>query len=170
MTYWLLTPHKYLPFLSTLNKFFCTQCDEMWMGSCFAQRIERRSDILPKTENGWSTSIVLGAISYYPGLQATGLYDDLVLKTLILGDALEVGQWLVAKALECIEGPNDASVNDWEYCDYDGDWWPGWERKFYKWNLSGHIFDTCTSSVVLCWPHNLHIDGTLSFGCSLTYL
>ena len=51
----------------------------------------------------------------------TGLYDDLIPKTPILGDTVEVGPRVVAKALKCLEGPDDASVDDLEYCDYDGD-------------------------------------------------
>ena len=36
--------------------------------------------------------ITLGKTSNFPGLHATGLYDDLVPKTPILGNAVEVGQ------------------------------------------------------------------------------
>ena len=51
----------------------------------------------------------------------TGLYDDLVPKTPMLGDVVEVGRGVVAKALECLEGLDDASVDDLEYCNSDGD-------------------------------------------------
>lgn len=63
----------------------------------------------------------LGKNSDFPGLQATGLYDDLVPKTPILGDAVELGPGVVARALECLEGPDDISVDDLEYNDYESD-------------------------------------------------
>ena len=65
--------------------------------------------------------ISLGKTSYFSGLQVTGLYDDLIPKTPILGDVVEVGPEVVAKALERLEGQDDASVDDLEYCDYDSD-------------------------------------------------
>jgi hypothetical protein len=65
--------------------------------------------------------MALGRTSNFPGLQATGLYDDLVPKTPILGDAVEVGLGVVAKALKCLDGPDDASVDNLEYNDSDSD-------------------------------------------------
>ena len=65
--------------------------------------------------------LALDRTSDFPGLQMMGLYDDLVPKTPILGDAVEVGPGVVAKSLECLEGPNDALVDDLEYCDSNSD-------------------------------------------------
>ena len=63
----------------------------------------------------------MGKTSNIPRLHATGLYDDLVPKTPILGDAVEVGPGVVAKALECVDGQDDASVDDLEYSDCDNE-------------------------------------------------
>jgi hypothetical protein len=65
--------------------------------------------------------IALGRTSDFPGLQVTAFQDDIVPRTPILGDAVEVGPGVVAKALECLEGPDDASVDDSEHCVSDGD-------------------------------------------------
>ena len=64
---------------------------------------------------------IIGQDFKFLGLQATGLYDDLVPKTPILGNAMEVGPEVVAKALECLGEQDDASVDDLEYYDCDGD-------------------------------------------------
>ena len=65
--------------------------------------------------------MALGRTSDFPGLQATGLYDDMVPKTPILGDAVEVSPGVVARALECLDGPDDALVDDSEYSASDND-------------------------------------------------
>ena len=114
--------------------------------------------------------ISLGRTSYFSGLHVTGLYDDLVPKTPILGDVVEVGPEVVAKGLERLEVQDDTSVDDLEYCKYDNDWLPGRERQLYTWNFGGHVFDTCICSVVLSWPHNSHINSILSSHCLLMYL
>ena len=64
--------------------------------------------------------ISLGRTSDFPGLEATGLYEDLIPKTPILGDAVEVAPEVVAKALERLR-QDDTSVDDLEYCDSDQD-------------------------------------------------
>ena len=61
-------------------------------------------------------------------MQATGLYDNLVLKTPILGDAVEMGLEVVAKTLECLDGLDDVLVDDLEYNDSNNDWLPS-EKK-----------------------------------------
>jgi hypothetical protein len=65
--------------------------------------------------------MALGRTSDFPGLQATGLYDDMVPKTPILDDAVEVSPGVVARALECLDGPDDALVDDSEYSASDSD-------------------------------------------------
>jgi hypothetical protein len=65
--------------------------------------------------------MALGRTSDFPGLQVTGLYDDMVPKTPILGDAVEVSPGVVARALECLDGPDDALVDDSEYSASDSD-------------------------------------------------
>jgi hypothetical protein len=64
--------------------------------------------------------ISLGRACDFPGLEATDLDSDLIPKTPILSDAVEVAPEVVAKALERLR-QDDTSVHDLEYCDSEQD-------------------------------------------------
>jgi hypothetical protein len=64
--------------------------------------------------------ISLGRACDFPGLEATNLDSDLIPKTPILSDAVEVAPEVVAKALERLR-QDDTLVDDLEYCDSEQD-------------------------------------------------
>jgi hypothetical protein len=64
--------------------------------------------------------ISLGRTCDFPGLEATGLHEDNIPKTPIMGGAVEVAPEVVAKALERL-GQDDTLVDDLEYSDSEQD-------------------------------------------------
>ena len=60
--------------------------------------------------------ISLGRTCDFPGLEATSLDEDIILKISILGGAVEVAPEVVAKALKCLR-EDDTSIDDLEYSD-----------------------------------------------------
>ena len=62
----------------------------------------------------------MGRACDFPKLKATSLDLDLILKTSILKDAVEVASEVVAKALERLR-QDDTSVDDLDYCDSEQD-------------------------------------------------
>ena len=59
-------------------------------------------------------------IWFYRTLYCFYKFSDLIPKTPILSDAVEVAPEVVAKELECL-GQDDTSLDDLDYCDSEQD-------------------------------------------------